>query len=154
MSDESIIKGEMSIKTDMVERSTPVEHILRNVQPEDEAGSGDSCERTGKIKFKSTPIFIETTKGDAPVHPICRRTSIGRSNDCDIVIDDIGVSRHHLAVTTEEDGSISIEDLGSTNGTYLNNERITHSKLHDGDEVVIGKTKLLFRTNSNQDEDS
>lgn len=152
--DENIVKGEMGIKADMVERSTPVEHSLRDGLPEDEAGKGEGCVRTSKIKIKSTPIFIETTKNDTPVHPIYRKTIIGRSRDCDIVIDDIGVSRHHLVATTEDDGSISIEDLGSTNGTYLNSERITRSKLRDGDEVVIGKTKLLFRTNSNQDEAS
>ncbi|MCL5985414.1 MAG: FHA domain-containing protein [Actinobacteria bacterium] len=146
--DETVAKGKMSIEAEMLERTTQVESSLLDGIPEDEIDRADVCERTSKIKVKATPILIETTRSDTPVYPIYQKTTVGRSQDCDIMIDDIGVSRHHLMVTTEVDGSISIEDLGSTNGTYLNGEMITSSALHNGDEIVIGKTKLLFRINS------
>ena len=72
------------------------------------------------------------------------RTTIGRSPDCGIFLDDVTVSRRH-AVLVEEDGAFSIEDLGSLNGTFVNRRRIEREqRLGDGDEVQIGKYRLTF----------
>jgi pSer/pThr/pTyr-binding forkhead associated (FHA) protein len=71
------------------------------------------------------------------------RTSVGRSPDCDIFLDDVTVSRKH-AVITEEGGRYVIEDLGSLNGTFLNRSRIERAALSDDDEVQIGKYRLVF----------
>ena len=71
------------------------------------------------------------------------RTSVGRSPDCDIFLDDVTVSRRH-AVITEEGGRFVIEDLGSLNGTFLNRHRIERAPLSDDDEVQIGKYRLVF----------
>ena len=72
------------------------------------------------------------------------RTTIGRSPDCGIFLDDVTVSRRH-AVLVEEDGAFSIEDLGSLNGTFVNRRRIEQAqRLSDGDEVQIGKYRLSF----------
>jgi pSer/pThr/pTyr-binding forkhead associated (FHA) protein len=71
------------------------------------------------------------------------RTSVGRSPDCDIFLDDVTVSRRH-AVITEEGGRFVIEDLGSLNGTFLNRHRIEQAPLSDDDEVQIGKYRLVF----------
>jgi pSer/pThr/pTyr-binding forkhead associated (FHA) protein len=71
------------------------------------------------------------------------RTTIGRSPDCDIFLDDVTVSRRH-AVVTEADERFAIEDLGSLNGTFLNRHRIEHAPLTDDDEVQIGKYRLVF----------
>src|SRR5947207_6033447 len=60
------------------------------------------------------------------------RLVIGRESDCDIAIDDQSVSRRHACVQPEEDG-YTIFDLQSTNGTYINDQMITQSKLKDGD---------------------
>ena len=141
--DENTARGKINIEGEMLEQSIQAE----SGPTEDEIYEEDTCERTSKIKSKTTPVLIEITRSGLPVHPIYQKTSIGRSQDCDIVVDDIGVSRHHLMVRTEDDGSISAEDLRSTNGTYLNGERISSSILSDGDEILIGKTKLLFRIN-------
>jgi pSer/pThr/pTyr-binding forkhead associated (FHA) protein len=71
------------------------------------------------------------------------RTTIGRSPDCDVFLDDVTVSRKH-AVIAEVDGGFVIEDLGSLNGTFLNRRRIEQAALTDDDEVQIGKYRFVF----------
>ena len=75
--------------------------------------------------------------------PQGERTTIGRSPDCGIFLDDVTVSRRH-AVLVERDGSFYIEDEGSLNGTFLNRRRIESAELSDGDELQIGKYRLTF----------
>jgi hypothetical protein len=70
---------------------------------------------------------------------------IGRSEDCQVVIDDRQASRHHARITQTEDGYV-LEDLGSKNGTYLNGQSLTApTVLKDGDEIGIAfAAKLAF----------
>jgi hypothetical protein len=69
---------------------------------------------------------------------------IGRSRDCDIVLDDAGVSRRHMRLRPIS-GEWTIEDLGSTNGVRLNDEEIRGAQpLHPGDRIEIGSTKIVF----------
>jgi hypothetical protein len=73
------------------------------------------------------------------------RTTIGRSPDCDVFLDDVTVSRRHA--TLVHDGSrFLLQDQGSLNGTFLNRHRIESDELADGDEVQIGKYRLTFLT--------
>jgi hypothetical protein len=71
------------------------------------------------------------------------QTTIGRSPDCDIFLDDVTVSRRH-AIVAKREGTVTIEDLGSLNGTFLNRHRIERAELENGDEVQIGKYRLIF----------
>jgi Protein of unknown function (DUF3662)/FHA domain len=71
------------------------------------------------------------------------RVTLGRSRDCDITIDDPNVSRRHAEVFLEE-GGWWIADLGSTNGVEVNGERIDRARLDPGDQVVLGRTELVF----------
>ena len=70
-------------------------------------------------------------------------TRAGRHPDSDIFLDDITVSRRH-AEFARADGGYQLRDVGSLNGTYLNRERIDDASLANGDEVQIGKFKLVF----------
>lgn len=70
-------------------------------------------------------------------------TSAGRNPESDVFLDDITVSRKHAEIRRQEDG-FSIHDLGSMNGTYVNRERVDQTKLAAGDEVQIGKFRLVF----------
>lgn len=69
--------------------------------------------------------------------------SSGRHPDSDIFLDDVTVSRKH-ATFTRVDGRFVVRDVGSLNGTYVNRERIDESVLTTGDEVQIGKYRLVF----------
>jgi hypothetical protein len=71
------------------------------------------------------------------------RTTIGRSPDCGIFLDDVTVSRKH-AVLAKQGERWAIEDLGSLNGTFVNRERVDSAVLSDGDEIQIGKYRLTF----------
>jgi len=71
-------------------------------------------------------------------------TRAGRHPDSEIFLDDITVSRRHVEVLRDAGGSYRVKDVGSLNGTYLNRERIDESPLAAGDELQIGKYKLIF----------
>jgi pSer/pThr/pTyr-binding forkhead associated (FHA) protein len=69
-------------------------------------------------------------------------TSIGRGADQDIFLDDVTVSRRHAEITVGV--GASIKDTGSTNGIYINGERLDESVLSAGDEIMIGKYHLML----------
>ena len=71
------------------------------------------------------------------------KTTIGRHPDSDIFLDDVTVSRRHAEVR-HHDAAFTVSDVGSLNGTYLNRERIEEADLHSGDELQIGKFRLVF----------
>ncbi len=71
------------------------------------------------------------------------RTSIGRHPDSDIFLDDVTVSRRH-AIVSHRDGQMVVEDNGSLNGTYVNGDRVEERELATGDELQIGRFKVLF----------
>lgn len=70
-------------------------------------------------------------------------THVGRHPESDIFLDDITVSRRHAELLQRSEGYV-VRDVGSLNGTYLNRERIDEAPLDNGDEVQIGKFKLVF----------
>ena len=70
-------------------------------------------------------------------------TRAGRHPDSDIFLDDITVSRRHAEIHRAADGYV-VRDAGSLNGTYLNRERIEEAPLSNGDELQIGKFRLVF----------
>jgi pSer/pThr/pTyr-binding forkhead associated (FHA) protein len=70
-------------------------------------------------------------------------TTAGRHPESDIFLDDVTVSRRHAEVRRAS-GTFSVRDLGSLNGTYVNRERVEEAKLASGDELQIGKFKLVF----------
>ncbi len=71
------------------------------------------------------------------------RTTIGRADDADMVLDDVTVSRRHAELLRTPEGW-RLRDVGSLNGTYVNRERIDETTLAGGDEVQIGKYRFVF----------
>jgi hypothetical protein len=70
-------------------------------------------------------------------------TRVGRHPESGIFLDDITVSRRHAEFVTQ-DQVTTVRDVGSLNGTFVNRERIEEARLSSGDEVQIGKFKLLY----------
>ncbi|HEX6813249.1 MAG TPA: FHA domain-containing protein [Planctomycetota bacterium] len=81
---------------------------------------------------------------DGRTLPVSNGVVVGRVAGCDLVINDAKASRRHARFVVES-GVVEIEDLGSSNGTLLNNKPVTRRMLRDGDQVQIGKTIITFR---------
>jgi len=75
------------------------------------------------------------------------RLTVGRHPESDLFLDDITVSRRHAEVTYSG-GRYQVRDVGSLNGTYVNRRRVEDAWLEGGDEVQIGKFKLVFMAGS------
>ena len=75
--------------------------------------------------------------------PIGLMTTIGRLPDNNIIIENPAVSSHHACVFRDGERFV-VEDLGSTNGTFVNEKRVTRHQLADGDVLIVGKHKLVF----------
>ncbi|WP_314685850.1 FHA domain-containing protein [uncultured Bifidobacterium sp.] len=71
--------------------------------------------------------------------------TVGRDPHADILLDDSTVSRAH-AVFRRADSTFRVMDAGSLNGTYVNRRRVDSAALHNGDEIMIGKFRLVFFT--------
>ena len=70
-------------------------------------------------------------------------TRLGRATDAEISLDDITVSRWHAEIVRDGD-NYRVRDAGSLNGTYVNNKRIDDVALHQGDELQVGKFRMVF----------
>ena len=117
----------------------------------------------GKGRFGCVASFVEGEEELAPQPAVGERGSlvrladgvstalakpsvtIGRLPECDVVVDDAGVSRQHARIRRTESGFV-LTDLGSTNGTMVNGEPIQEHVLEHGDRITIGETELEFRS--------
>jgi len=68
---------------------------------------------------------------------------LGRGNEADLRLDDPGVSRRHAEIVLSDPPRIT--DLGSTNGTFMDGERVTSAELYDGARIGIGALAMVFR---------
>lgn len=120
----------------------------------------DPQETTGMLEVIATkkpgdvaPAFAAAA---SPSHPIIDVggekwlltkpiTTVGRSSQADITVDDSGVSRKHVEFRITPEGVI-LTDLGSTNGTFVEGHRVEAATLLDGNQITIGRTRILFWT--------
>ena len=70
-------------------------------------------------------------------------TTIGRHPESDVFLDDVTVSRRHAEVRRAPNGVLELADVGSLNGTYVNGERIEQAELAEGDQLQVGKFRLV-----------
>ena len=108
---------------------------------EREAAQADALDDLG---IKGPALVVRSGGGRAgEIFPLDGETTVGRSPDCGIFLDDVTVSRKH-AVLRERDGEFFIEDQGSLNGTFVNRKRVESAQLDDGDELQVGKYRLTY----------
>ena len=104
----------------------------------------EPAEALEDLGIKGPALVVRSGGGRAgEMFPLEGETTIGRSPDCGIFLDDVTVSRKH-AILRERDGDFSIEDQGSLNGTFVNRKRVESAQLDDGDELQIGKYRLTY----------
>jgi pSer/pThr/pTyr-binding forkhead associated (FHA) protein len=99
------------------------------------------------VTLRERPVLV-VTHGAATGHAVLLSpevtTSIGRARANDIVLDDVSVSSEHCRVRPEE-GRFVLHDLKSTNGTFVNERRVTRHPLAEGDVIKVGETAMQFR---------
>ncbi|UCD30414.1 MAG: FHA domain-containing protein [Planctomycetota bacterium] len=88
-------------------------------------------------------LFKETgERKDFPLNP--GKTIIGRKEECDLRIPLAEVSRKHAMIMIDEN-SVTIRDMGSSNGTYVNNQKISEQEISAGDHIVVGPVVLTVQ---------
>ena len=90
-----------------------------------------------------TRLLVRTEGDTGIVHLLRRTTTIGRTPDNDLCIEEDFISRHHAVVLISATGTV-LEDLNSTNGVFVNGVRIARRQLQEGDLVTIGKTEFRY----------
>lgn len=107
-----------------------------------ETGAGDArTDRSGPME--AMLVVKQGQKRGSRIALDTDPVRIGRDENSDIFLDDITVSRNHAEIRRKEKG-FSVTDVGSLNGTYVNKKLVETKDLHDGDEVQIGKFKLVY----------
>jgi hypothetical protein len=161
--EELILASQLHIAFDTDERLALGEFGIqaRLVRPPGQAG--DHHPPTDREEHGQTMIYSTSARIGGPLQQTRGGTSrallvfggrrlllgpeggtIGRSRDCDIVLEDAGISRRHAEVRPGPDGW-TIADLGSTNGVLLNGEDVRGARpLHPGDRLELGSTEIVF----------
>jgi hypothetical protein len=152
VTDERLALGEFGIQAQLL---TPPEEELE-VPPPDAAPSQGDYGHTRVYSPDRAPRVLDAGAGAPAVASRAvlsgqgRRTvlsgtrlTLGRSRDCEIVVDDVNVSRRHAELVAEGDGW-TIVDLGSTNGIKVNRQRVDRARLGHGDRITLGLTDLDF----------
>jgi chromosome segregation ATPase len=135
-----------AVRDSLAQRNALIERV--------EAEAASSVAMLGSIQHnlehlgaeEQAHLLVRTDGETGILHLLGKRTTIGRTPDNDVHIDAEFISRHH-AVALRAGGKTVIEDLNSTNGTYVNGQRVNRRTLKDGDLVTLGKTEFRFSVN-------
>ncbi|WKD59332.1 oxoglutarate dehydrogenase inhibitor Odhl [Corynebacterium caspium] len=130
---------EPQVETTSVFRADLLKEMESNAQQASAATAAESLPvGAGLLLVKRGPNAGARFLLDQPT------TAAGRHPESDIFLDDVTVSRRHAEFRRTEDGQYEVVDVGSLNGTYVNREPRNSQVLNTGDEVQIGKFRLVF----------
>jgi predicted component of type VI protein secretion system len=130
------------IRTDLFGRKVPAAELI--AQPAPGAAPVPNQPRLSRRTLKQLPHTLTVTHGkQAGLQlPLEGGVLIGRSSDCQLLLDDDYVSTRHARITLSA-GGYQVEDLGSTNGTFINNQRLSQpTPFGPGDTLRIGRTLM------------
>lgn len=126
------------------ERTTnPNKTVVTVITKAPQQGAGDGS-REGCLVI----IYGDDLGRRVPLGP--EPTVLGRSSKCDVQLDQESVSRNHARISRSR-SSYSIRDLGSTNGTYVNDDLVDEVVLRDGDQIKVGRTIFKFIVSGNME---
>jgi pSer/pThr/pTyr-binding forkhead associated (FHA) protein len=134
------------LETDSPENTTITFHPTSPVDPVDAAEPGDDDVAVEMTELPADLGVLVVKRGQnagSRFNLTSAVTTAGRHPESDIFLDDVTVSRRHVEIVVAGDGFL-VRDVGSLNGTYVNRERIDEAPLANGDELQIGKFKLVF----------
>lgn len=118
------------------------EELTGNLEIDAKRRKGAAVPATGAAPSPDHPIIDIDGEKWLLTEPV---TVVGRGSEADITINDSGVSRQHVEFRVTPSGVI-LTDLGSTNGTYVEGHRVDAATLVDGNQIVIGRTPIMFWT--------
>jgi pSer/pThr/pTyr-binding forkhead associated (FHA) protein len=121
---------------------------LSTFRPRDAASEQASAAQAEGAPWTLRFISGKYQGGEFPLRPN-REIVIGRSSDLDMVLVEDMVSRKHAKIVTDGRG-VSIQDLGSTNGTFVNGEKIRNMQLKDGDRILVGTSIIKLVATSGE----
>src|SRR5665213_2113656 len=132
-----------AVRDSLAQRNAMIERV--------EAEAASSVAMLGNIQHnlehlgaeEPTHLLVRSDGSTGILHLLGKRTTLGRTPDNDVHIDAEFISRHH-AVALRAGSKTVIEDLNSTNGTYVNGQRVNRRTLKDGDLVTLGKTEFRY----------
>jgi len=152
---EPLLPGDPLAAEGAAERTSTMALVSGDMTAEPEAVAGEETERVGGLGPADRAALAALPAGSALL--VVRRgpnagsrflldadvTTVGRSPDSDIFLDDVTVSRRHAEFVRSAQGFL-VRDVGSLNGTYVDRNLIQEALLRDGDEVQVGKYRLVF----------
>jgi Protein of unknown function (DUF3662)/Inner membrane component of T3SS, cytoplasmic domain len=152
--DERLALGEFGIQAQLVRPGGHSEEPKRAPQPEPQPGAehGETMIYSSSARVRGP---VEEAQARRPARALlavagrrlpvpARGATVGRSRECDIVLDDAGVSRRHAEVRPSAEGWI-VADLGSTNGLRLNGRTVRGAQpLQAGDRLELGSSEIVF----------
>ena len=108
-----------------------------------ERRDGFLAKHAASLVFASGPLAGSEVALERP------RVTVGRGDGCDVRVDDASLSNQHAALELGTNG-YRIRDLGSTNGTHVNDARMTLAELKHGDRIMLGQVELRYVVEARQ----
>jgi FHA domain len=135
------------IRAVWVEVNAPRLRAAGTPAPSGASGNGSTPRRAGRGRRRSAVegpslVVVSPPEQEGRVYPLAEELTVGRAAGCQVTLDDTYVSQIHARVFVR-DGQVYVEDLGSTNGTYLNRGKVAGPMLvGPGDQLQVGSTVL------------
>jgi len=142
---DSIKMGETDLRFESMTPALEPEVTLINTMADLNQTMARTMLETSLNDVSRSRLVIHTSEKTWEVIMDGDALTIGRDPHCDVVIDDIRLSRQHARIERKKN-TCSIHDLESTNGTWMGENRITQHRLKDGDTIRVGEAQLVFKS--------